>query len=83
MNSITHVKTFYLQADVNTISKRLELEKKLRPLVSHLNDFDDIQEFVGKHLFERNQFYMKADFKIITKKKSIKNIAAELENLLA
>jgi hypothetical protein len=38
---------------------------------------------VGKHLFERNQFYMKADFKIMTKKKSIKNIAAELENLLA
>ena len=83
LNSITHVKTFYLQADVNTISKRLELEKKSRPLVSHLNDFDDIQEFVGKHLFERNQFYMKADFKIMTKKKSIKNIAAELKNLLA
>ena len=59
------------------------LEKKLRPLVSHLNDFDDIQEFVGKHLFERNQFYTKADFKVMTKKKSIKNIATELENLLA
>ena len=83
LNSITHVKKIYIQADVNIISKRLEMEKKLRPLVSHLNDFDDIQEFVGKHLFERNQFYTKADFKVMTKKKSIKNIATELENLLA
>ena len=83
LNSIDHVKTFYLQADINIISKRLELEKNIRPLISHLKDFDDIQEFVGKHLFERNRFYSKADFKIITKRKSITNIVSELENLLA
>ena len=80
--SFENVKTFYLHADVETISKRLELEKDKRPLISHLKNMDDINDFVGKHLFERKEFYTKADFMICTKKKSVKNIALELEKLL-
>ena len=80
--SFEDVKTFYLHADVETISKRLELEKDKRPLISHLKNMDEINDFVGKHLFERKEFYTKADFMIYTKKKSVKNIALELEKLL-
>ncbi len=80
--SLDQVKTFYLYADIKTISKRLELEKHTRPLISHLKNLNNIQEFVGKHLFERTVFYAKADFKIVTEKKSIENVAEELENLL-
>ena len=80
--SFDNVKTFYLHADVETISKRLELEKDKRPLISHLKNIDEINDFVGKHLFERKEFYTKADFMIYTKKKSVKNIALELEKLL-
>ena len=82
--SVNHqnVKTFYLHADVETISKRLELEKDKRPLISYLKNIDEINDFVGKHLFERKEFYTKADFIIYTKKKSVKNIVLELEKLL-
>ena len=80
--SFENVKTFYLHSDVETISKRLELEKDKRPLISHLKNMDEINDFVGKHLFERKEFYIKADFMIHTKKKSVKSIALELEKLL-
>ena len=57
-------------------------EKNIRPLISHLKNSKEIEEFVGKHLFERNVFYSKSDFKINTDGKSIEEITSELQSLL-
>ncbi len=82
LNSLDQVKTFYLKTDVVTLSKRLKSEKKTRPLISHIKNSKEIEEFVGKHLFERNVFYSKADFKINTEKKSVEEITYEIQNHL-
>tara|TARA_B110000444_G_scaffold227743_1_gene233077 strand:+ start:121 stop:651 length:531 start_codon:yes stop_codon:yes gene_type:complete len=82
LNSQNQVKTFYLQTDIKTLSKRLELEKHTRPLISHIKNIEKIQEFVGKHLFERNPFYVKSDYKLVTQNKSIENVATEIGSLL-
>lgn len=59
------VVSFYLKASINTLVSRLEKEKSKRPLVARLNSRNNLQEFVGKHLFERNQFYNQANFIVI------------------
>lgn len=72
------VKSFYLKASIRELSKRLMPEKKSRPLISHLNDEEEFFEFLGKHLFERSQYYSKSDFTINTDGKSIKNIVEDI-----
>jgi shikimate kinase len=76
------LKTFYLQTGIGTLSERLEKAKSTRPLLAHLKDLDQIKEFVGKHLFERNPFYLQADYKIVTDHKSVETVALEIQNTL-
>ena len=54
------VVSFYLKASIKTLATRLGNEKKQRPLISYLENEADLQEFIGKHLFERLAFYSKA-----------------------
>ena len=82
LNSFDQVKTFYLKTGTISLTKRLKSEKNIRPLISHLKNSKEIEEFVGKHLFERNVFYSKSDFKINTDGKSIEEITSELQSLL-
>ncbi|WP_347922280.1 shikimate kinase [Pontimicrobium sp. SW4] len=56
--------SFYLSTNINTIVSRLENEKSKRPLVSRFKSKDELQEFIGKHLFERNHFYNQANYVI-------------------
>ena len=59
-----HVHTVYLQVSINSIVERLQKETTIRPLVSHLKSQEDLLEFIGKHLFERLQFYNQASYTI-------------------
>lgn len=58
--------SFYLKLSIPSLVKRLFQEKHNRPLISHINTTDDLTEFIGKHLFERTQFYNQAQFIINT-----------------
>ena len=58
----SEVISFYLNTAINTIVSRLENEKSKRPLVVRFKSKDELQEFIGKHLFERSHFYNQADF---------------------
>jgi len=58
------VASFYLNTTINTIVSRLENEKLKRPLVARFESKEVLQEFIGKHLFERSHFYNQADFVI-------------------
>ena len=75
--------TFYLKASINTLSHRLFDEKSKRPLIAHLKSLDAVKEFIGKHLFERNNYYQKAHYEISTDEKSIDAIVSEIRKKLA
>lgn len=53
-------KSIYLRANVRTLVERLSKEKDQRPLVARIGE-DDLPNFIGQHLFERNQFYNRAE----------------------
>ena len=67
----------YLRADTGSLLERLKEEKDKRPLLSHL-DPDELPEFLAKHLFERRNFYERADFVVDIKNKTISEITAQI-----
>ncbi len=50
----------YLKLSIPTIIQRLLPEKDKRPLIAHIENEEDLVEFIGKHLFERSYFYNQA-----------------------
>ena len=78
LNSFKETKTFFLKTTVSTIYKRLKKSKIKRPLISHLIEENEIKEFVGKHLLERNFFYEKSEKKINTDNKTVRSVANEI-----
>lgn len=78
----THVVSVYLNASVDTLYQRLIHEKQKRPLLANLNQ-SEIKEFIAKHLFDRSFYYNQATFKVLVDDKSVDNIVAEIEKLLA
>lgn len=74
---------FYLKASIDTLLKRLVEGKEHRPLIKNIND-DELPEFIGKHLFERNFYYMQSHEIVnvdnITRKEVAANIIQMLNN---
>ena len=50
-------RTVYLKASVEELTSRLFLEKVHRPVISHLDTKEQLEEFIRKHLFERAFYY--------------------------
>ncbi|MEM6721238.1 MAG: shikimate kinase [Bacteroidota bacterium] len=73
--------TFYLQTSIMEIVNRVKDEKAQRPLISGISD-EDLPEFIGKHLFERNVFYQQATHSVLTDKKTIEKLVVEIKHLL-
>ncbi len=78
-----HVQSFYLQASVPVLVKRLLPEMHFRPLLCDLTSHEELANFVGKHLFERLAFYEKAHHIIRTDGKSPETIAQEVLSKLS
>jgi shikimate kinase len=68
----------YLKASISTIIKRLENEEDKRPLIAHLKSKDELTEFIGKHLFERSQYYNQARIVINTDSKDEHEIMEDI-----
>ena len=70
--------SIYLRAKVDTLVKRL-LEDKIhcRPLINRIPD-EQLPEFIGQHLFERNHFYNQAKIIIDTDNLTAEEIADEI-----
>jgi len=81
MKSALKTKVFYLKASIKTLSERLVSEKDTRPLIQAIGE-EDLPEFIGKHLFERSNFYLQAHHVIDIDQKSVKTIAKEIIELL-
>lgn len=71
-------KSIYLKTSIPTLVNRLKNEKSKRPLIAHIETDDLLTEFIGKHLFERSQFYNLAETKITTDNKTEATIVEEL-----
>lgn len=73
--------SIYLKASVNTLLERLYSQKATRPLVSRLNE-EELQDFVAKHLFERNYFYHQVETVISIDNKNEKEVVSEIVSKL-
>jgi len=73
--------TFFLQTSIPEIINRVKDEKEKRPLISAIAT-DDLPEFIGKHLFERNAFYQQATNTVSTDKKSVEALVEQIKTLL-
>jgi shikimate kinase len=74
-------KVFYLKASINTLAARLIYEKSTRPLIRSIGE-QNLPEFIGKHLFERNIFYLQADQIVEIDDKSVTEITEIITALL-
>ena len=51
----------YLKASVEFLTERLFNEKETRPVISHLTEKEDMEDFIRKHLFERAYDYLQSE----------------------
>lgn len=75
-NPRTHL--IYLKASLKELVARLEKEKSERPLISHLESAELLEDFVRKHLFERTYYYNQSEVIIDTDGKDIETIVQEI-----
>ncbi len=73
--------SFYLKLSIGALITRIKGEKQQRPLVAGLNN-DDLPEFIGKHLFERNAFYDRAKQTIACDGETITGIVDKIAEAL-
>jgi len=66
-----NARSIYLKATIEELSRRLFVEKDQRPLISEIDDLLELQEFIGKHLFERSHYYNQAHHTIHTNNQNI------------
>lgn len=77
-----NVQSIYLQASLNKLVKKLYKKKSKRPLIAHIETKEALTEFVGKHLFERVQFYKQSTIEIATDNKTKKKIIKDITTAL-
>ncbi|WP_370478109.1 shikimate kinase [Tamlana flava] len=73
-----HVKSIYLKASLKTLVDKLMLKKATRPLIAHIETEEEMTEFIGKHLFERIQFYNRAQIHINIDNKSKDEVVEDI-----
>lgn len=79
LNENDKIDTIFLRTSITNLTERLFKEINHRPKIKHLNRKKVLNEFIGKHLFERNKFYNKSKLVINTDDKSIFEIADEIK----
>lgn len=72
------IKLFYLKLSISLLTKRLFSEMEKRPVISHLKTEDELTEFIGKHLFERTQYYNEAHYTINTDHKTQQDVIEDI-----
>lgn len=76
-----NVISIYLKANIETIVERVFNEKGKRPLIAN-KTYEELLEFVAKHLFERNYYYNQSKIKISVDEKTPTDIVNEIDNIL-
>ena len=74
-------KSFFLKYSIKVLSKRLINNKSSRPILSDFNNFNSMNDYIAKHLFERNHYYNQASNVIQCDLKNEEEIANEIIKL--
>lgn len=74
--------SIYLKRSVDLLVERLFESLSSRPLISHLKNRNELKEFVSKHLFERNQYYLRSKKILNTNNLELDDVVEELKKLL-
>ncbi len=82
LNSIENVETVYLDVTIPELADRLFSNRSLRPLIKDISSKGDLLEFIGKHLFERRQFYREAKTIISVQQDSPNETSQKIKTLL-
>lgn len=77
-----NIASFYLKASIDTLYKRLVVNKENRPLIATKSE-EEMKEYIGMHLFERSFYYNKATHAVVVDDKSIEEVALAIEKILA
>ena len=75
-------KSFYLKLNVENLTERLFKERSHRPLISHLENKPELEEFIRKHLFERGFYYNQSDFIVDCNERSIDEVVEAINEKL-
>ncbi len=74
----------YLVANVNTLVKNLLYEREKRPLIAEIKE-EELPNFIGQHLMERNHYYSKAKIAVVVNDwdldRIVSGILTEIEKL--
>lgn len=71
-------KLIYLKTGLEELLKRLSAEKEQRPVISHLDSAEALEDFIRKHLFERTYYYNQSELIVSTDGKTSEEIAGEI-----
>lgn len=71
-------KLVYLKTSLQELTKRLFKERSTRPLISHLETPEILEDFIRKHLFERTYYYNQAPVIVETGDKGMDEVAEEI-----
>ena len=77
----SQVVSIYLKGSVPFLAQRLFVEREHRPMISHIATVEGLQEFIGKHLFERHPFYQQAQHTITIDGKTVVALVEEIVSL--
>lgn len=73
--------SIYLKASVAILSERVSADRRNRPLLANLPD-NELEEYIAKHLFDRNYYYHQATFTVTVDAKAVPEIVSEIRSLL-
>ncbi len=82
IKNAANITSFYLKLNIGDLTNRLDREKEHRPMISHLEDKEKLEEFIRKHLFERGFYYNQSDFVVTCDDRSAEDIIAEIAGKL-
>lgn len=77
-----NTKTIYLKASVEELTRRLFPEKIHRPVISHMETKEALEEFIRKHMFERGYYYHQSDIVVNVDNAKPEDILNELTEKL-
>lgn len=82
INQEDDVTSIYLKLNIESLLNRLWKEKVNRPLIAHYTDKDGLEEFIRKHLFERQFFYLQAQHTMDVSKLSLEEVTLSIKQQL-
>ena len=67
----------YLVANVNALVKNLLYEREKRPLIAGIKE-EELPDFIGQHLMERNHYYSKAKVAVMVNDWDLDRIVSDI-----